>query len=188
MSGAARYVDDATRSVLVAHLAVGADGEPQRADEVHLDGEGVKQHGALEVVVGARSALDAGHQRRNVLCVGGGNGAAGVVDQNVESTVAFDDLADHCVDRVVIALVTHQLVTTLGPARLGVSTGNAVQRRARAADDEGTCPEQFVSNADSDTSTGAGHDRDLAVEHTQGAAPLLFDPDSAKYSAKKLHV
>ena len=62
-----------------------------RADQVHLNREGVKEHGALEVVVGAWRALDLGHQSRNVLDVGGGNGAAGVVDQNVEPTVALDD-------------------------------------------------------------------------------------------------
>ena len=62
----------ATGSVLQFHLAVDPDGEPQRTDQVHLHGERVEQHGAFEVVVGARCALDAwtpapGHPRRAVL-------------------------------------------------------------------------------------------------------------------------
>ena len=128
MARAAGDVDDAAGAVLVAHLAVHADGEPQRADEVHLDGERVKQHGALEVVVGARRALDARHQCGNVLGVRRGDRPAGVVDQDVDSAVALDHRGDHRVDRMVIALIADHLVGTFRPPRLGVHAGDGVQR------------------------------------------------------------
>ena len=56
-------------AVLAAHLPVDAKGEPQRADQVHLDGERVEQRRPLEVVVGARRTLDPADQFRDVFDV-----------------------------------------------------------------------------------------------------------------------
>jgi hypothetical protein len=128
LTRAAGDVDAATGAVLIAHLSVYADGEPQRTDQVHLDGERMKQHGPLEVVVGAGRALDARHQRGNVLGVRGGDCPAGIVDQDVDSAVTLDHRVNHRVDRTVIALIAHHLVGTFSPPRLGVHAGNGVQR------------------------------------------------------------
>ena len=60
MSCAAGDVDDAAGAVPVAYPAVDADGEPERADQVHLDRELVAQRGPLVVVIAAWCVLDAG--------------------------------------------------------------------------------------------------------------------------------
>jgi hypothetical protein len=88
----------------------------------------MKQHGALEVVVGARRALNARHQRGYVLGVRRGDRPTRVVDQDVDSAVALDHRVNHRVDRTVIALITNHLVRTFSPPRLGVHAGDGVQR------------------------------------------------------------
>ena len=76
----------------------------------------VEQHRPLEVVVGARRALNPLDQCRNVLDVGRRHGAARVVDQDVDAPVAVDDVGDHRIDGAVIALVTRHLGRAFGPA------------------------------------------------------------------------
>ncbi len=71
-----------------------ADGEPERTDQVHLHGEGVKQGGALVLVVAAGCALDALHEFGNALRVRRRNGTAGVVHQDVDPAVGGDDFGD----------------------------------------------------------------------------------------------
>jgi hypothetical protein len=87
----------------------------------------MKQHCPLEVVVGARRALDARHQRGNVFGVRRGDCPAGIVDQDVDSAVMLDHRRDHRVDRMVIALIASHLVGTFRPPRLRVHAGNSVQ-------------------------------------------------------------
>lgn len=67
MAGATGDVDDAARPVLALHLPVDPDREPQRADQVHLNGERVEQHRAFEVVVGGGRPLDARDQGGDIL-------------------------------------------------------------------------------------------------------------------------
>ena len=69
----------------------------------------MEQRRAFIVVVAARRALDARDEFGDVLDVRSGNGAARIVDQDVEAAVDGDDLGDEGVDRVVIALVADQL-------------------------------------------------------------------------------
>ena len=69
----------------------------------------MEQHRAFIVVVAARRALDSRDEFGDVLDMRGGNGAARIVDQDVDAAVNGDDLCDECVDRVVIALVADQL-------------------------------------------------------------------------------
>jgi hypothetical protein len=90
-------------------LAVSPDGEPHRADQVHLHGEGVEQHGAFEVVVAARRALQSLHQDGDVFGVRRRHGAAGVVDQDVDPAIGVGDLGHEGVDGAVIALIAHHL-------------------------------------------------------------------------------
>src|SRR5215210_8509743 len=73
-------VDDGAYAVLAAHLPIDAQGEPQRADQVHLDGEGVEKGSPLVVVSGTRRALDLADQLRYVLDVRRRHGATGIVD------------------------------------------------------------------------------------------------------------
>ena len=168
---AAGDVDDRPGAVLVAHLPVDADGEPQRADEVHLDREGVEQHRALEVVVAARRALDLRDERGDVLDVRRGHRAAGVVDQDVDAAVGRGHLRHHCVDGAVIALVADHLGGACAQSGSVSAPGSASSLRTRAADDRGTCAQQFVRDADADAPAGAGDDRDLAVQHAHSDHP-----------------
>lgn len=91
-----------------------------------------------------------------------GNGAAGVVHQDVEATVDGHDVGDERVDAAVVALIADPLKGPLGPVRF--DAGDGVQRRARAADDGGAGPQQFVSDAHPHAPAGPGDDRDLALE------------------------
>src|SRR3954447_523883 len=109
MTGAAGDVYDRPDTVLAAHLPVDADGEPQRADQVHLDGEGVEQRGPLEIVVGARRTLELGDEFRHILDIGARYGAPRVVDQDVDAAVGVDNLGNHRVDGTEIALVANHL-------------------------------------------------------------------------------
>ena len=163
MPGAAGDVDDAADAVLGGHLPVHPDGEPQRADQIHLHREGVEQRGALEVVVAARCALNALHQFGNAFRVRRRNRPAGVVHQDVDAAVGGHDVGDEGVDRAVVALVANPLGRARRP--VGVDAGDGVQRRPRAADDCGAGPQQLVGDADTDAPAGPGDDRDLAVEH-----------------------
>jgi len=107
------------------------DGEPQRTDQVHLDGRTHEttlstRRSSSEA---GRRALDARHQRGNVLGVRrGGLSPPALFDQDVDSAVMLDHRRDHRVDRMVIALIASHLVGTFRPPRLRVHAGNSVQR------------------------------------------------------------
>lgn len=64
----------------------------------------------------------------------------------------------------VIALITDHLGGSLRPSGFISVAGNRVERRARAADHGRSGAQQFVRDADADTSAGARDDRDLSGE------------------------
>src|ERR1700748_1382822 len=109
MPGTAGDVDDAAEAVLGDHLPVYPDGEPQRADQIHLHCEGVKQRGAFEVVVAARCTLNTLHEFGNALRMRRRNRPAGVVHQYVDAAVGGHDVSDERVDRAMVALVANLL-------------------------------------------------------------------------------
>ena len=147
-----------------SHLAIDPDGEPQRADQVHLHGERVEQHGAFEVVVGARCPLQFGHQRRDVLDVRCGYRAAGVVDQDVDAAVGLDDLLDEGVDARGNRLGRRPSGRNARPTRVRPPLRAGVERGPRATDDRRPGAQQFVRDAHTDAATGARDDGDLAVQ------------------------
>src|ERR1700742_4456173 len=119
MPGTAGDVDDAAEAVLGDHLPVYPDGEPQRADQIHLHCEGVKQRGAFEVVVAARCTLNTLHEFGNALRMRRRNRPAG--------GCAPPDISDERVDRAMVALVANLLRSAAPP--FAVDAGDAVQRR-----------------------------------------------------------
>ena len=158
-------------AVLAAHLPVDAEREPQRADQVHLDGEGVEKRRPLEVVVGARRALDPLHQFGDVFDGGRRHGAAGVVDQDVDAPVGVDHFRDHRIDGAEIALVADHLGAALQPGVVLVRAGKGVELRPGAADDGGACAKQFVCDSDADPAAGARDDGHLALEDALAVHP-----------------
>lgn len=108
----------------------------------------MKERRPLEVVLGARSALDPRDQFGDVL-----------------------DVGDHGVDGTEIALVADHLGAALQPRFVLACPGNRVEFRAGAADDGGACTEQFVRGTDANSPTGAGDDGDLAAEGARRGHP-----------------
>ena len=175
MARATGDVDDRPGPVLFAHLAVGANGEPQRTDEIHLHGKGMEQDGAFELVVAARTALDLLNELRNRLDVRGRHRSSRVVHEDIEAAVRIDDPLYEGVDRLLVGLITHPLLGPLYSARHGVGTGKARQLGPGTPHDRRAGEQQLAGDADPHTATRPGDDRDRAVERTH-PTPKMMKP------------
>ena len=123
MTSATRDVDDRASAPLGLHLSKDADSEPEWTDQVHLDGEGVKESGPRKVVITPGCALDLLDEFRHVLDMRCRHCASRIVHEDVDPTESADYPLNELIDGDLVALIADPL------SRAFLGSGHVHSRR-----------------------------------------------------------
>src|ERR1019366_2920400 len=173
MTGTAGDVDDRASTLLDLHLSKDADSEPEWTDQVHLDGEGVKESSPREVVITPGCALDPLDEFRHILDVRCRHRASRIVHEDVDPTESTNYPLNELIDGDEVALVADPLSRAFLRSGHVHSRGKTGHRLSGTADHSCAFEQELAGNSHANTPAGSGHHRHLAFECCHRWSPQM---------------